>query len=968
MKKFLPYILILVILVGILAPSLVRQVQAAPDDDDLGSCTRTLGSGAGQTSQTAHNVKKKDCTGIQSSFRKYDDTYQPPGGITPGEYTTTGIPPQKENKFRDRLDPCASLMDGSFMGCVQQGTYILFVSVPSFILGVVAKFFNFSIALTLSSNFYNLPFIAIIWKVIRDFSNIAFILVLLYAAFQTILGLGHGGAKKIIGTVVLIALIVNFSLFFTKIVIDSSNILALVFYNQIKVVNEPSDAVKVSNPKKTGVEEKNIAGALTSGFEINAFFNQLTFEVVKVKQDGLKEWSMVAMVTAAAAKVAVATAAGPAGIAGAILAGLGVGIFNGTKSMTMESSLLIISVMMAYGIVISILAYSFFIAALAFFGRMMNLIMLMVVSPFAFVSYTIPSLKKIDTIGFDSWIHKLMESSFVAAVFLFIIYVIAVILQNNPFDAVFMRGPEISSQLITLFMPAVLIAILLLKATKYTQKASGEFAGTIVGFGKAVAGLAAGVAIGGGIGLAAKGLQGTLGHAGKAIFESKSLAEWETKGNWMQRKLAGTTRTAGEKMSTSSFDARKGIIGAGLKLAGGASGINLGHDSKLFGEEGGYEGDLKRRDEKRKKRAEGLKVKEGEPEKQHLNQLKEEQQRVTLDNEHKIHDVEREIKSAEATVRRLKDVATASRSLGEKDGKPVDPERDKKQREYQEAADQVKTLYSKRSAIKDGLMKNTDGLLNTHNGNASEEGVKALIKEEERSAAKRAKAKDDYDTLAGASNGSPEDIALVAQAQKELEAAQTAEVLAKSMASAARAAQAFTLAEKAQAEAAKNPGNTALSDAASAAATRAELLLNEANTAVTNVETLGNAEETLKARKRVENASKGLGNSQNDYEDHLVPNAEHHLKQVNDERTWAYADNIQNQWSFPWNEAARKKSAHEIRMGVKPEKHSGGHGGHEHGGSDFLEHLAASFITHAGTDAHSAPAAAPKGGGDGHHG
>ncbi len=70
------------------------------------------------------------------------------------------------------------------------------------------------------------------WTTIRDLANMAFIFILLYAAIQTILGIGSN-TKKIVVNIIIVAILINFSLFFTRIVIDASNILALFFYDAI---------------------------------------------------------------------------------------------------------------------------------------------------------------------------------------------------------------------------------------------------------------------------------------------------------------------------------------------------------------------------------------------------------------------------------------------------------------------------------------------------------------------------------------------------------------------------------------------------------------------------------------------------------------------------------------------------------------------------------------------------------------
>ncbi|OHB10490.1 MAG: hypothetical protein A3H60_01710 [Candidatus Zambryskibacteria bacterium RIFCSPLOWO2_02_FULL_44_12b] len=74
--------------------------------------------------------------------------------------------------------------------------------------------------------------INIAWRTIRDLANMGFIFILLYAAIKTILGVG-GETQKLIRNIVIVAVLINFSLFFTKIVIDISNVLAIFFYDAI---------------------------------------------------------------------------------------------------------------------------------------------------------------------------------------------------------------------------------------------------------------------------------------------------------------------------------------------------------------------------------------------------------------------------------------------------------------------------------------------------------------------------------------------------------------------------------------------------------------------------------------------------------------------------------------------------------------------------------------------------------------
>ena len=123
----------------------------------------------------------------------------------------------------------------SFSGigrCVLMIFYYVAMALPSLLLWASAQFFNAMISLGIDSKLTSdSTLFPKLGSRSRSFQYI-FILVLLYVAIQTILGLSHE-TKTVIINVIIMALLINFSMFFTKVVIDSSNILALVFYNKL---------------------------------------------------------------------------------------------------------------------------------------------------------------------------------------------------------------------------------------------------------------------------------------------------------------------------------------------------------------------------------------------------------------------------------------------------------------------------------------------------------------------------------------------------------------------------------------------------------------------------------------------------------------------------------------------------------------------------------------------------------------
>ena len=124
---------------------------------------------------------------------------------------------------------------GDVCGLVGTLIYTIPVTLASWILWLGGQFLNSVLHFTvvdLSKNINQISGINIAWSLIRDLANISFIFVLLHVAISTVLGIGKDWKKTVVN-VVAAAILINFSLFFTKVIIDASNIIALTFYNQI---------------------------------------------------------------------------------------------------------------------------------------------------------------------------------------------------------------------------------------------------------------------------------------------------------------------------------------------------------------------------------------------------------------------------------------------------------------------------------------------------------------------------------------------------------------------------------------------------------------------------------------------------------------------------------------------------------------------------------------------------------------
>ncbi|NCO61848.1 hypothetical protein GW879_00120, partial [Candidatus Kaiserbacteria bacterium] len=101
---------------------------------------------------------------------------------------------------------------GGFMGLF--GSFFDY-SVNDFIIGFGDKFKNSGIGFQINKS----------WGLVRDIFNLTFIFGLVYIGFQMILGSGNS-AKSALAHLISAALLVNFSLYITKFVIDFSNLAA----------------------------------------------------------------------------------------------------------------------------------------------------------------------------------------------------------------------------------------------------------------------------------------------------------------------------------------------------------------------------------------------------------------------------------------------------------------------------------------------------------------------------------------------------------------------------------------------------------------------------------------------------------------------------------------------------------------------------------------------------------------------
>jgi len=139
----------------------------------------------------------------------------------------------------------------------------------TFATGFLGHLFDQVLELSFKFPYKKLEIIKKTWELIRGLINMVLIFVLLYVAIGTMLQLSGVDAKRTVTGIIIAALLMNFSMFFTQIGIDISNVFTQRFYFAINEQGNVQPAVKLLN--KLGVNsvlkpDANVAK--TSGQEL----------------------------------------------------------------------------------------------------------------------------------------------------------------------------------------------------------------------------------------------------------------------------------------------------------------------------------------------------------------------------------------------------------------------------------------------------------------------------------------------------------------------------------------------------------------------------------------------------------------------------------------------------------------------------------------------------------------------------
>ncbi|MFA7216524.1 MAG: hypothetical protein WC095_00885 [Candidatus Paceibacterota bacterium] len=490
MRKLVSYIFIFILLVGIFTPFSVTYGVEAPTPTSPDTPNSATSGTLGSNEQDNKAGDKKDDLQIQSQ------------------------------------DACGFICWGILVSIQEISYWIL--QLTAFLLWLAGMVLDKALLLTIvnfSENIKKMDGIQTAWILIRDLMNMAFVFLLLYQGLRMILGRSNN-AKNVIFGIVLASILVNFSLFMTKVIIDASNVVTVGFYNAIV---EGSQIVEIKSVTDAGSGEskleKGLSGAYVNSLGVNNFYDKKVITALKPNQ-----------------RVSIIT-------------------------ITLGGSIMFLMV-----------SVIFLVIAVMLIIRYAVLIILMMLSPLAVMGIGIPKIQSLQ----NRWWEALLGQSLFAPAYMIMTWVILTLINSPGFNPLatngkgwsdlFLKGDINSVGLVINF--AVILVLTLISLTVAKEQASkggvkmGEWTGKITSF-------AGGVALGG----AAMAGRNTIGRGADWISKREGLKDAASAGG-VGGFFAKNVIKSADRTATSSFDVRS------TELAKQAKNIGLdlgkGLDRKKF--------------------------------------------------------------------------------------------------------------------------------------------------------------------------------------------------------------------------------------------------------------------------------------------------------------------------------------------------------------------------------------------------
>jgi len=381
-----------------------------------------------------------------------------------------------------------------------------------------------------------------IWVIFRDLVNMAFIFLLVYLGISIMLGINSSGSKRIIAKLVLVAILINFSLFIAQAVVDVSNLAAAEIRNSVTTPD--------------GQVSPELSLPIAIAFNPVQIITPKTFEAWI---DGVEE--------------------------------------EGESSLNYYKLWI---VFLLFGAVNLFASYLFLAMAFLLIIRVVVLLFLMALAPVGFFGMILPKTQK--SIG-DKWWNSLFKNAFLAPLLLFAVFLTLTVVNDPSFAAIDLEQAgetlgqlEITKLLSLLMIKLTMVLAFLYMGMKLARDMGAYGASKAMSIGKGLKGVGVGL-IGAGVGAGTLGVAARLGRSTAGRYASsvagrEDLQKRATQGGvggwWAQKRLSGA-----QKVSEGSFDVRGSDTFKTTMKASGFKPTALGKSK-----EGGFEGGEKRRAEK----------------------------------------------------------------------------------------------------------------------------------------------------------------------------------------------------------------------------------------------------------------------------------------------------------------------------------------------------------------------------------
>lgn len=178
---------------------------------------------------------------------------------------------------------CSFWDTGTYLPCTVGGIAYIFLTLAAGLMWLAGLLLNLaiyygvidfghSLGATAGGGSGGAAGIGVGWGVLRDIGNIVLIFGFVFIGIATILGLENYGIKKSLPQLLLFAVLLNFSLLASQVVIDSSNLLSTAIYSNMSTSSGSSLTCGTQNAKDC-FTNSGLAGSISSTLGIGTIFS-----------------------------------------------------------------------------------------------------------------------------------------------------------------------------------------------------------------------------------------------------------------------------------------------------------------------------------------------------------------------------------------------------------------------------------------------------------------------------------------------------------------------------------------------------------------------------------------------------------------------------------------------------------------------------------------------------------------------